>query len=196
MIPIPRLLSDPQSTERFITGIRLLARERSGESIAFSSNVRVQRRIKSRPPKMRIKERPRETEPTQSSCQRDKITETSHLSYRPLFYRAPSQSSTSSCCQHCPTDLIKVAHFNVEPKEIGLNVAQYRQSTMCTSKLIKYTCGCQKEMEFVQCAQRQGTNVKCDPITPQLEKNSTHYCPKHLVEEAPLKYTEQNGNEV
>ncbi|KAK8236033.1 hypothetical protein HDK90DRAFT_262063 [Phyllosticta capitalensis] len=145
---------------------------------------------------MRIKGRPSGTESTQSSYQHGKTTGSSYSYCRPSFYRATSQSSTSSCCQQRLIDLIKVAHFNVETKEIGLNVAQYRQSTMCTSKLIKYTCGCQEEMEFVQCAKHRGTNVKCDPITPQHEKDSTHYCPKHLVEDAPLKYTEQNGNEV
>lgn len=65
---------------------------------------------------------------------------------------------------------------------------------MCTSKFIKYTCGCKKEMEFIQCAERQGTNVKFRPVTKQWGKNSTNYRSRHLVKpDAPVKYTDQNG---
>jgi hypothetical protein len=65
---------------------------------------------------------------------------------------------------------------------------------MCTSKYIKYTCGCKKEMEFIQCPARQGTNVKCHPVTREWGKDSTNYCSKHLVKpDAPVKYTNQNG---
>ncbi|KAF2651897.1 hypothetical protein K491DRAFT_696042, partial [Lophiostoma macrostomum CBS 122681] len=52
---------------------------------------------------------------------------------------------------------------------------------MCTSKFIKYTCGCKKEMEIFQCAERQGTNVKCHPVTEEWGKDSTNYCSQHLV---------------
>jgi hypothetical protein len=41
---------------------------------------------------------------------------------------------------------------------------------MCTSHYITYTCGWKKEMEFIQCAERRGTNVKCDPIVQILGK--------------------------
>lgn len=34
------------------------------------------------------------------------------------------------------------------------------QISVGTSYCIQYTCGCRKEMEFVQCAERQGTNLK------------------------------------
>ena len=65
---------------------------------------------------------------------------------------------------------------------------------MCTSRYIKYTCGCKKEMEFVQCEERQGTNVKCDPAQKRQGKESTNYCPRHLVKpNPPVKYTDQNG---
>ena len=52
---------------------------------------------------------------------------------------------------------------------------------MCTSKYIKYTCGCEKEMEFIQCPERQGTNVKCKPIAKVYSKDSTNYCSGHLI---------------
>lgn len=49
-----------------------------------------------------------------------------------------------------------------------------------------------KETEFVQCAERQGTNVKCDPVTKDLAKESTNYC--SLVKpDAPVKYMDANG---
>ena len=66
---------------------------------------------------------------------------------------------------------------------------------MCTSKYIQYTCGCKKEMEIVQCAERQGTNVKCKPVTKELGKDTTNYCSKHLVKlDAPVKYYDQKQN--
>ncbi|KAL2173547.1 uncharacterized protein P884DRAFT_264901 [Thermothelomyces heterothallicus CBS 202.75] len=65
---------------------------------------------------------------------------------------------------------------------------------MCTSKFIKYTCGCKKEMEFVQCAERQGTNVKCDPVRKEWARDSANYCSRHLVKpDAPVKYMDANG---
>lgn len=65
---------------------------------------------------------------------------------------------------------------------------------MCESQYLKYTCGCKREMEFVQCAARQGTNVKCHPIIKRWVKDSTNYCSRHLVKpDAPVKYTDQNG---
>jgi hypothetical protein len=78
--------------------------------------------------------------------------------------------------------------------ELGLICGiQFRQE-MCTIKYIKYTCGCKKEMEFVQCPDRQGTNVKCSRSSWELGKTSTNYCSKHLVKpDAAVKYTDQNG---
>ncbi|KAI1501448.1 hypothetical protein F5X99DRAFT_382525 [Biscogniauxia marginata] len=68
---------------------------------------------------------------------------------------------------------------------------------MCTSKFIKYTCGCKKEMEFIQCPERQGTIVRCNPITEAWDKDSTNYCSKHLVKpDAPVIYTDRNGDIV
>ncbi|BCS00012.1 uncharacterized protein AKAW2_50353A [Aspergillus luchuensis] len=62
-------------------------------------------------------------------------------------------------------------------------------NAMCTSYYIQYTRGCRKEMEFVQCDGRQGSNVKCKPIKKELGKNSTNYCKGHLVNpDAPKKY--------
>ncbi|KAF2747865.1 hypothetical protein M011DRAFT_467455 [Sporormia fimetaria CBS 119925] len=67
---------------------------------------------------------------------------------------------------------------------------------MCTSKMIKYTCGCKYEMEFEQCAKRQGTNVKCDPITKEFGKDGENYCPKHLVEGDALSENVDDDGEV
>ncbi|KAH7054337.1 hypothetical protein B0J12DRAFT_450414 [Macrophomina phaseolina] len=44
---------------------------------------------------------------------------------------------------------------------------------MCTSKFVKYTCGCKKEMEFIQCEARRGSNVKCDPVEKAWGKDSS-----------------------
>ncbi|KAK0732981.1 hypothetical protein B0T26DRAFT_682522 [Lasiosphaeria miniovina] len=51
---------------------------------------------------------------------------------------------------------------------------------MCTSYYIKYTCQC-KEMEFVQCEERQGTNVRCTPVTKRHRKDAQNFCESHLV---------------
>lgn len=65
---------------------------------------------------------------------------------------------------------------------------------MCESKYIQYTCGCKKEMEFEQCDERRGTNVKCHPIRKVFGKNSNNYCSRHLVKpDAEVKYTDQMG---
>jgi hypothetical protein len=48
-------------------------------------------------------------------------------------------------------------------------------------------------MEFVQCREWQGTNVKCSPVTKEWGKDSTNYCSRHLVKpSAAVKYTDQN----
>ncbi|KAL7943543.1 hypothetical protein V8C42DRAFT_329369, partial [Trichoderma barbatum] len=61
---------------------------------------------------------------------------------------------------------------------------------MCTTKYIKYTCGCKTEMEFIQCPQRQGTNVRCRPIIREWGKDSANYCSRHLVEpDDPVQWT-------
>jgi len=68
---------------------------------------------------------------------------------------------------------------------------------MCTSKYFKYTCGCKKEMEFIQCQERVGTNAKCHPIIKVWGKDSTYYCSRHLVKpDAPVKYTNEAGEIV
>jgi hypothetical protein len=40
-------------------------------------------------------------------------------------------------------------------------------------------------MEFVQCPDRQGTNVKCDPVKKELGKDIANYCRGHLVNPDP-----------
>jgi len=52
---------------------------------------------------------------------------------------------------------------------------------MCHWDMIKYTCECVKYMGLFQCAARQGTNVECKPIRKVLRRQSTNYCPGHLV---------------
>jgi hypothetical protein len=74
-------------------------------------------------------------------------------------------------------------------------MTQYQQTEMCTSWYIKYTCGCKKESEFEQCVARQGSNVRCHPVLKRPRKDSTIYCPRHLVKpDAPVKYYDQNDN--
>ena len=67
---------------------------------------------------------------------------------------------------------------------------------MCKSKFIKYTCGCKKEMEFVQCEERRGTNVRCNPVRKEWGKDSANYCRVHLVKpDAPKKYYNEEMQE-
>lgn len=50
-------------------------------------------------------------------------------------------------------------------------------------------------MEFKQYNERQGTNVKCHPVLKDFGKDSTNYCPRHLVKpDAPIKYYDVDGN--
>ncbi|KAF2789272.1 hypothetical protein K505DRAFT_253705, partial [Melanomma pulvis-pyrius CBS 109.77] len=52
-------------------------------------------------------------------------------------------------------------------------------------------------IRLCQCAGRQGTNVKCQPILKRFGKDSTNYCSKHLVNPtAAVKYYDQDGNEA
>ncbi|KAK0639005.1 hypothetical protein B0T16DRAFT_311300, partial [Cercophora newfieldiana] len=52
-------------------------------------------------------------------------------------------------------------------------------------------------MEFIQCPDRQGTNVKYSAVRKEWGKDSTNYCSRHLVKpDAPVKYTDQNGQIV
>ncbi|CZT52446.1 uncharacterized protein RSE6_13782 [Rhynchosporium secalis] len=52
---------------------------------------------------------------------------------------------------------------------------------MCVQTYRKYSCGCRKPEEFKQCLARQGTNVKCRPITKEDLAESVHMCSKHMV---------------
>ncbi|RKK94193.1 hypothetical protein BFJ68_g3177 [Fusarium oxysporum] len=77
------------------------------------------------------------------------------------------------------------------PHQLSLADLCQTASTMCTCLMIKYTCECVKPMEFVQCeyAIASGQNIKCRPITKQLGKFFTSYCPGHLVyPDAARKY--------
>jgi hypothetical protein len=50
-------------------------------------------------------------------------------------------------------------------------------------------------MEFEQCPERQGTNVKCEPVKKRFGKDSLNYCSKHLVESTDLvECSDADGN--
>ncbi|RAL03658.1 uncharacterized protein BO80DRAFT_442772 [Aspergillus ibericus CBS 121593] len=71
------------------------------------------------------------------------------------------------------------------------------RAKMCTAIDICYSCGCTKEMDFVQCKGRQGTNVRCKPVKKELGKLSTNYCRRHLVPpEASKTYVEEDEDEI
>ncbi|KAK4108642.1 hypothetical protein N656DRAFT_412739 [Canariomyces notabilis] len=68
---------------------------------------------------------------------------------------------------------------------------------MCTSEYIVYTCGCRREMEFIQCPRRQGTNVKCARLRHRERRVSTNYCSRDLVRpDAEVKYMNRMGEVV
>jgi hypothetical protein len=46
---------------------------------------------------------------------------------------------------------------------------------MCTQWHIKHTCGCEKDSEYVQCAERIGANVKCKPVRRLKEEGFGSY---------------------
>lgn len=63
---------------------------------------------------------------------------------------------------------------------------------MCKSLFIQYTCGCRKEMEFIQCPDRHGTNVQCHPVPKEWGKDANNYCSGHLVKaDSSKKYTDR-----
>jgi len=52
---------------------------------------------------------------------------------------------------------------------------------MCKQMYREYTCGCKKEGEFIQCAARRGTGVKCDPVEKVELEAAIHMCSDHMV---------------
>jgi hypothetical protein len=52
---------------------------------------------------------------------------------------------------------------------------------MCTQKYIQYTCGCEKDAEFIQYAVRENTNFKCDQLPGEKLKDAAHMCKTHMV---------------
>lgn len=58
---------------------------------------------------------------------------------------------------------------------------------MCSFKMIDYTCGCVRIMEFVQCdeAKGSGQNIKCNPVKRVPGRKSPNYCERHLVYPVP-----------
>ena len=52
---------------------------------------------------------------------------------------------------------------------------------MCEQDYRQYSCGCKREGEFRQCTARAGTNVKCDPVTPNDPVRANHMCVRHMV---------------
>ncbi len=53
---------------------------------------------------------------------------------------------------------------------------------MCIQYYREYTCGCEMDEEFVQCDERLGTNVRCEPERRPLVE-AVHMCVFHMVEE-------------
>jgi hypothetical protein len=51
---------------------------------------------------------------------------------------------------------------------------------MCVQKVRKYSCGCVKSEEFIQCGQRAGSNVQCVKPTKEELPASAHYCRNHM----------------
>lgn len=52
---------------------------------------------------------------------------------------------------------------------------------MCLQYYVTYTCGCQKNLRFIQCEERRQTNVKCHPVRRVEEEAAEHMCSKHMV---------------
>lgn len=60
--------------------------------------------------------------------------------------------------------------------------------------MIEYMRGCRKEMEVVQCDERQGSNVRCHPLEQVVAKYTKNYCRGHLVKPtASQKYYSNGG---
>ncbi len=54
---------------------------------------------------------------------------------------------------------------------------------MCIQYYRTYTCGCELQEEFVQCEERLGTNVRCEPVPRKPLVEALHMCALHMVEE-------------
>ncbi|KAJ2899010.1 uncharacterized protein MKZ38_003524 [Zalerion maritima] len=61
---------------------------------------------------------------------------------------------------------------NGEPNFVG---------TMCSWNYVRYTCGCEKQSEFIQCEKWNGTIGKCKKLVKGGSKASSNYCPTHLI---------------
>lgn len=58
---------------------------------------------------------------------------------------------------------------------------------MCHAVIMEYTCGCSKQMKFIQCEERAGTNAKCHSVEKRRNDKLDHYCSTHLVRESAKK---------
>ncbi|KAK4206603.1 hypothetical protein QBC37DRAFT_300481 [Rhypophila decipiens] len=54
---------------------------------------------------------------------------------------------------------------------------------MCIQTFRQYTCGCKKNEEYKQCAERLGTNVICTPVERVALDPSAHMCRNHMVKQ-------------
>ena len=52
---------------------------------------------------------------------------------------------------------------------------------MCKQYFRKYTCGCQRKEQFVQCDTHRGTILQCARTENQKPELATNYCSQHLV---------------
>ena len=53
--------------------------------------------------------------------------------------------------------------------------------TTCTQKVRRYSCGCIKTEEFVQCNRRVDSNIRCARARREFLPDKRHYCQMHLV---------------
>ncbi|KAI1735777.1 hypothetical protein F4680DRAFT_297656 [Xylaria scruposa] len=104
------------------------------------------------------------------------------------------------CFEHSGLYSSKHLHKNIVSRQSPISEPGLTcdiSQEMCTSKFIKYTCNCKKEMEFIQCDERRGTNTKCSPPNKEWEKDADNYCPRHLVKrDAQVKYMNEYGEEI
>ena len=54
-------------------------------------------------------------------------------------------------------------------------------SSMCQQRTRRYTCGCEKPEEFVQCQQYANTNIRCVKPVKMALAESPHHCKAHMV---------------
>lgn len=62
-------------------------------------------------------------------------------------------------------------------------------ASMCSMTRVRYTCGCIKDSEFIQCPPRRDTLFKCPKIDRDNVRDSGNYCLSHCIPENGQKFT-------